>query len=636
MSVTSPQQQDLKERVRQATDIVDLVGSYLQLRRQGRLFVALCPWHDDSRPSLQVNPERQSWKCWVCDIGGDVFSFLMRREGVDFREALTMLADRAGIPVTAAQPAAPPGSPSDRRTLYDAVAWAEQEFCQCLAKMPEAEPARAYVHERGLTASSIERFHLGYSPEDWQWLLERARRTRFKPAVLEAAGLLGKSPTSGRYYDRFRGRVIFSIRNAQGRPIAFGGRVLPGRGDEHVGKYINSPETPLFSKSEQLYGLDFARNSASLKSSADAKNREIIVVEGYTDTIMAHQVGVDNVAAVLGTALTPQHIRLLRGYVDRIILMLDGDEAGRRRTNQIVNLFIAEQVDLRVLTLPDELDPCEFLLERGAEPFRQLLAGAVDALEHKIRIATAGIDLARDTHRANQALEEILATIARAPRPSSVAATADSGLRQQQTLTRLSRLFSVPENELRTRLNDLRRRPAAAAAAVAAKNTGAVPPAPAPRVRDLTPHEIELLEILCAHPEFVGKVIEEVEPEHLRSAAARQLLETIARVQCEGHTPDFGNVLNAVEDPALQNVWVELDERARAKAAEAQQDALVRLQGLIDDFRYELETRDGRRELAALEEKRLNENEELDALQRLIARQRNRQGISSPMDGQDA
>jgi hypothetical protein len=203
-------------------------------------------------------------------------------------------------------------------------------------------------------------------------------------------------------------------------------------------------------------------------------------------------------------------------------------------------------------------------------------------------------------------------------------------------LTRLSRLFSVPENELRTRLNDLRRRPAAAAAAVAAKNTGAVPPAPAPRVRDLTPHEIELLEILCAHPEFVGKVIEEVEPEHLRSAAARQLLETIARVQCEGHTPDFGNVLNAVEDPALQNVWVELDERARAKAAEAQQDALVRLQGLIDDFRYELETRDGRRELAALEEKRLNENEELDALQRLIARQRNRQGISSPMDGQDA
>ena len=359
MSFAPPLDQDIKEQIRQATDIVDLVGGYLPLRRQGRIYVGICPWHDDSRPSLQVNPERQSWKCWVCDVGGDVFNFVMQHERIGFREALEMLADRAGIQLRpASRPETPPGSPHDKKTLYSAMQWAAQQFHQCLLLAPEAEAARRYVEERGLTPESVQRFGLGFSPEGWQWLLDRARAKGFSVQVLEAVGLCAKSPNSGRYYDRFRGRLMFPIRDVQGRTIAFGGRILPGASGDNPAKYINSPETKLFSKSDNLYALDLARERVT-------KLREIVVVEGYTDVMMAHQVGVDHVVAVLGTALGPRHIQVLRRFAHRVILVLEGDEAGQRRTNEILELFVAAQIDLRILTLPEEFDPCEFLLERG-------------------------------------------------------------------------------------------------------------------------------------------------------------------------------------------------------------------------------------------------------------------------------
>lgn len=624
MSFTSPQQQDVKERVRQATDIVDLIGGYLPLRRQGRLYVALCPWHDDSRPSLQINPERQSWKCWVCDLGGDVFSFVMKKEGLEFREALQLLADRAGILVASTpQTQVAPGSPDDKRTLYQAMQWAAEQYHRCLLRAPEAEGARRYVQERGLTQDSITRFHLGYAPDSWQWILDRARQTPFSPAVLEAADLVRKSPNSGRMYDAFKGRLLFPIRDTQGRTIALGGRVLPGQAPEHAGKYINSRETRLFSKSDQLYGLDLAREAVT-------KSREIVVMEGYTDVIIAHQFGLNNAVAVLGTALGPRHIRVLRRFVDKVILVLDGDEAGQRRTNEILELFVAEQIDLRILTLPDDLDPCDFLLQRGAEPWRELLAGASDALEHKFRVATRGIDLTRDTHRANLALEELLTTIARAPRLQG-GTTTEMRLREQQLLARLARQFGVADSELRTRLHDLRRKaPLAPAPARAAE---AAPAKPAPNVRDFTPREAELLEILLVHPELVANAVRDIELGQLKSDAVRKIFYTFHALQDEGHTPDFGHVLTELEDPQLKNILVELDERAHDKAGEALEDAEVRLRGLVVHFRFELEAKDRQQQQAALETKRLSEQDELAALQHLIARERNRRGISEPTDG---
>jgi len=628
VSFTSPQDQDIKEQVRQATDIVELIGGYLQLRRQGRNYVAICPWHDDTRPSLQVNPERQSWKCWVCDIGGDVFSFVMQHERVGFPESLEMLANRAGIPLRSSpQPKTQRGSPNDKRTLYDAAKWAEDQFHRCLLHAPEAATARQYLEERGITPASIERFHLGFSPDAWQWLLDRATTAPFSPQVLEAAGLCAKSPNSGRYYDFFRGRVIFSIRDVQGRPIAFGGRVLPQSADQKMGKYINSRETRLFSKSDQLYGLDVARAAVATQR----ENREIVVVEGYTDAVMAHQVGVDNVVAVLGTALGPGHIRLLRRFADKITLVLDADEAGQRRTNEILELFVAEQVDLRILSLPEGLDPCDFLLEQGADAFRKLLDGAVDALEHKLRSATEGINLASETHRANQALEDVLATLAKAPSPQ-VATQSEMRLREQQMLLRLTRQFNVSETEIRGRLNDLRRK-AGNRRQTVSPSAQQPPSAGAPKVREIDSREAELLEILIEHPELVADAASEIEVGQLQSEATRAIYQTIRRIHDAGRAPDFGNVLTALDDPRLKNIWVELDERAHAKAEEALEDAQKRWQGLIADFRHISQDKVSRQELAALEEKRLSDQEELDALKMRFAQEKDRQGISAPTDG---
>ncbi|MBA3483941.1 MAG: DNA primase, partial [Pirellulales bacterium] len=391
--------QDAKEQVRQAIDIVDLVGGYMALRRQGRGYVGLCPWHDDSRPSFQVNPDRQSFKCWVCDIGGDVFSFIMKAENLEFREALEILAERAGVSLApVARPADGAENPFDRRNLLRAMAWAEDQFHQCLLRSPAAEPARRYLADRGINDASIAAFHVGFSPNEWDWMLNRGAAANWTPAVLERVGLIGKRDGGG-YYDRFRGRLMFSIRDARSRPIAFGGRVLPEFARDNDAKYVNSPETPLFNKSSELYALDAARDGI-------AKEKCVLVMEGYTDVIMAHQHGVNHAVAVLGTALGEKHVPLVRRFTDSITLVLDGDAAGQSRTMGILDnllaLFVAHEIDLKILSLPEGADPCDVIRSHGSEPFRLLLAQSVDALEHKIIAVTKGLAPGAAAHRSAQ------------------------------------------------------------------------------------------------------------------------------------------------------------------------------------------------------------------------------------------
>lgn len=591
---------DIKEQVRDAVDIVDLVGSYLELRRQGRMYVAHCPWHDDSRPSLQVNPERQSWKCWVCDIGGDVFSFVMQREGVEFREALTMLAERAGIALTQ-RPGGPQGGQNDKQALYQTVAWAEQQFHECLLNSPDGEPARQYLRNRGIEDASVRRFRLGFSPDRWQWMLDRAMSASVSPGLLEAVDLIGRS-SSGRHYDRFKGRVIFPIRDTQDRPIAFGGRILPDFADDKAAKYVNSRETRLFSKGQQLYGLNIVRDAV-------AKKRHALVVEGYTDVIVTFQSGVDNVVAVLGTALGAGHIRLLRRFADVVTLVLDGDEAGQRRTNEVLELFVEHQLDLRIVTLPGGLDPCDYVMQNGREDFEQRIAQAPDALDHKIRISTDGVDLTRDTHRANRALEEILSTLAKSPGGGVDAGQAR--LRQQQVLSRLSREFRIDEAELRTRLRSLRRAPAKSARREGAPAADETP--------GLDTWERNLFELLTQRPELAAKAVQSIPAGELQTRAARALWELYVSFCDQGEVPEFGRMLTALDEPAWKNVLVEIDESAQAKTFD---NAEEHLQGLIAAFERRAEERQSRADISALESKELTEEQQLSVLHDLIDKQR--------------
>ena len=584
---------DAKEQVRQAVDIVDLVGSYVQLRRQGRNFVGLCPWHDDSRPSLQVNPERQSFKCWVCDVGGDVFSFVMKAEGLEFREALEMLAERAGIQLrppqrVSSEPAGPPARPEDdKRTLYQVAAWADDQFHTCLINSQEGQAGRAYLSERGITIESIRRFRLGFAPDRWDWLLERARGTPWTPALLERVGLLRRRELGGGFYDWFRGRVMFSIRDARGRPVAFGGRVLPQLADDRSAKYINSPETPLFSKSRELYGLDVARENFKRAGGA-------IVMEGYTDCLMAQQHGIDNCVAVLGTALGERHLQVLRRYTDSITLVLDGDEAGRRRTNEILDsllaLFEKNQVDLRILTLPEGVDPCDFIATHGSEPFRQLLTQAVDALEHKFRTVTNGLDTLTDTHRASQAAEQMLATLAQI-RAAGSGASSQTLLREEQMLGRIARKFHVPEEQLRSRLGALRRaarpkqRPVREGARSSARDiaaAGSVPNSSAPA--DVPGCDKLLLELLIKYPSYFSRIRAAVNPAMMETELARLIYRTWLSLAEGDQGPDFQRLLSAFEDPEKKNLLVGIDEESSIKPS-------IEAERLLQDFLLDYERR---------------------------------------------
>ena len=594
---------DAKEQVRQAVDIVDLVGSYVQLRRQGRNYVGLCPWHDDSRPSLQVNPDRRSFKCWVCDFGGDVFSFIMRSEGLEFREALELLAERAGINLLPPQPTfSEPGSSStgssdsstEKKTLYRVTAWAENEFHRCLLESPEAEHGRQYLADRGLSPETITRFKLGFAPNRWDWILERARGTEWTPAVLERVGLLRRKELGGGFYDWFRGRVMFSIRDSRSRPVAFGGRVLPQLADERSAKYINSPETPLFSKSRELYALDVAREH--FKEPAGA-----IVMEGYTDVLMAHQHGIQNCVAVLGTALGERHLQLLRRYTEQITLVLDGDDAGRRRTNEILDallaLFEKNQIDLRILILPDGLDPCDFIATHGSDPFRALLATAVDALEHKFAAVTNGLDTLTDTHRASQAAEQLLATLAQL-RPAGGGASSSTLLREEQMLSRIARRFHLPEEKLRSRLASLRReaRGHARTNRAADDETESAATSQAVRLADLAAWDRDLLELVLLEPTMLTRIASEIEPEAFASSAARRIFVACCRFSDAGNDDFFGLLLTAFDDPAMKNLIVELDESCATKSAADRQRWLA---DLLETYRRRDEERDRRTDLAA-------------------------------------
>lgn len=604
---------DVKERVKQAIDIVDLVGSYVQLRREGRAFKALCPWHDDQRPSLTVNPERQSFKCWVCDIGGDVFSFVMQMEGVEFRQALAMLAERAGIALQPKRQEAGPTNPvDDKQAQYRALDWAVGRLHHFLLHDAEADVARRYLAERGISAESVARFKLGFAPNQWEWLSGQARATPYPVALLERVGLVGQRRSGSGYYDRFKGRALFPIFDSQGRAVGLGGRAMPGLAEPDAAKYINSPETPLFSKSQQLYGLNLARDAIRRSGTA-------LVMEGYTDVIMAHQFGFAQAVAVLGTALGGSHLRLLRRMADRvkIVLVLDGDEAGRRRANEILELFVSENADVRVLTLPDELDPCEFLLQRGAEAFRALVEGAVDALAHAQQVATAGIELRSDLQAASEALERLLATIARSPRLRADT-TEEDRLRIDLFLARLAKTFERPEDQLRRRLGELRKavpaRPERAAAAPERERWS---------LESADAWEVWLLECLVQAPQLAAELPDEIAAS-LAFEPGRRIVSRVRHLLQSGAALDFSRLLLEFDDPAVKNLLVELDHRAAGKPYSAEHWSKLlykRKEQLLE------------RRLADLKAGRISDEEGLRVTSELT---RLRQGISAPTEGKDA
>ncbi len=365
------------EEIRARADIVDVIQSYIALKRAGANFKALCPFHREKTPSFMVSPQRQMFHCFGCGAGGDVFGFVMKQEGVDFATAVRLLAERTGVVIETARRA--DREESAKLALYQLHAEVAALYHATLLTSPAADRAREYLHERALNEDVAESFQIGYAPESWDFLIRWASEKGYSLSLLEQAGLVIRKPGE-EPYDRFRDRLMFPIADSLGRVIAFSGRTL-GPATEGA-KYVNSPETPLFRKSRVLYGLDKARRFI-----VDA--REAILCEGQIDVIRCHQAGFRAAVASQGTAFTAEHAAILQRYADAVCLAFDSDRAGQDGAIKVAGLFLSAGLAVRIAALPPGEDTDVFIRKRGAEAFDRLLHQAESAVAFHIRVLSA-------------------------------------------------------------------------------------------------------------------------------------------------------------------------------------------------------------------------------------------------------
>ena len=466
------------EKVKQQADIVRVIGEYVRLRKTGQNFTGLCPFHQEKTPSFSVHPVKQMFYCFGCHEGGDVFKFVMQIERCEFPEAVRTVAEKCGIPI----PRVTERSPEERRQNQQRAALVEIHreaaafYARQLHQSAEGKVAIAYLEDRGLDRDAMMRFGLGYAPRSGDALL-RHLKPKYPEKILDASGLLLRDQ-AGHIYDRFRRRIMFPIANESGKVIAFGGRSM---GDD-MPKYLNSPETPIYSKSSVLYNLDRVKEATRQHDFA-------ILVEGYMDAIAVARAGFGNVAASCGTSLTEAQIKLLGRFTRKIVVNYDADAAGQSAADRSLVLLLEKEFDVRVLTLPGRADPDQYLKQHGADGYRKLLSAAPSYLDYLIARAR---QMDRSTAAGKlAAINFLMPYVQRIP----------NALMRSEWASRISVELRVDEPVLR---ESMRR--------AAAERRGNVQPKPELLSPSMAPAERRLIQMLA-------------EPNHIRQRLAREIGE---------------------------------------------------------------------------------------------------------------
>src|SRR5512140_2362371 len=466
------------EQVRAASDIVDVIGAVLPLKRAGANFVALCPFHKEKTPSFNVNPQKQIFHCFGCHKGGDVFPFVKEYESLDFPEAVKRLADRARIPLEYEKGPAE----EQARGLKDKLLQIHEQIALrwqgALANEASGQIARDYLAKRGVSAEAVKLFRIGYAPDSWDDTLNWSKSKEFDLADIERSGLILKRQEGDGYYDRFRGRLMFPICDEQGRVVAFSGRVLTG--DEKTAKYVNSPETPIFTKGKIFYGLD-----KSKRSLLDAGFG--VICEGQLDLIACFTAGVQNVVAPQGTAFTGDHARILKRYVDEVVLCFDADEAGQNAALRCLDHLLGVGIAVRVAAVPSPHDPDSYIKEFGADAFKSVIQGAEGFFDWHLKRLCETNNLTTDKGRL-----VILRSMAEAVHKTGNDVLVDTYA--QKTALRLAVDPSAVRQECK---KGFRRKTVPAEPAAPSEGAG---PEPAKRP---SPIELWLLKILVSHDELV-------------------------------------------------------------------------------------------------------------------------------------
>jgi len=543
---------DFKEQVRAATNIVDVVSETVALTpiRNGIDYVGLCPFHEDKNPSFHVYPDRQTYRCWVCDVGGDCFRWLMEIEKVTFPEALELLARRANIEIPERTKSEFAKKVDNNKvSQYEIVEWAIKLMEQSLQSSPTEGLVRQYVGQRSLSEETVRKFRIGYHPENWSWLLDKARG-QFSEKQLLSVGLVGERDNGRGYFDNLVGRLVFPIIDERGRAVAFGGRVLPGSNIESPAKYWNSPESNIFLKRRTLYAFDQARD-------AIRTGKEAIVVEGYMDCIACHQAGVTNVVATLGTALTEDHVKFLKRFADRVVLLFDGDKAGIAAAERSIERFLAEDLDLRVLTLSEGEDPADYLGKHDRQQFQELIRSAPEAWEYKLHSVSEryGID---SVSGRQQVMNQMMDFLAAAPGLQGT-------FREDLILRNVCQRIQADESSARRQLQEVRRQKTSGRFNRPDERFEPVKIKKAFKACDLA--ERELLEIILSQPDTADYIRYQIGPGDFDNDQHRRLLELcFDLVAEEGILPEPQHVIAAAEsDSVMLSLVNALLDAAREK-----------------------------------------------------------------------
>jgi DNA primase len=540
--------QTVVNQVQQANDIVDVISEHVNLVKKGREMVGLCPFHDDHRPSMNVNAVKQIFKCFACGAGGDVLKFVQMREGLSFSQAIERLAERAGIrlrPRTQDSRPKTGDSEVDPNKLAKVNEWASKYFQANLNDEKRGKFARDYLAQRQISPESVKKWRLGLAVGSQNDLLKAAAARNIPVKLLEQAGLVAGRAGNG-LDDKFVNRLMFTITDVTGRVIGFGGRILDGEG----AKYINSPTTVLFDKSHTLYGLEQARHK--IVSSGTA-----VVVEGYTDVIMAHSRGCDNVVATLGTSFTSGHGRILRRYAKKVVLVFDSDTAGIEASNRALDVCLAGHIDIALASVPEGKDPCDFLLAAGKERFERLVDQAVDVFQFKWNRLTES--LGRDETLAGKkaAIEEFLQTVAASLLSGNLTAI-ERGL----IVNRLCKIVGLDSRQVNAELHKRIAR--------TAKTTSYDVENQKVRSVDLgsgllAAAQREVLEVLLNEPKLFETVRQRISIEDFDVPMLRQTASILFEILDNKSDVSLAEIIAGTESPEISSLIVELAQSGQAK-----------------------------------------------------------------------
>ncbi|HEX5773396.1 MAG TPA: DNA primase [Geomobilimonas sp.] len=504
---------DKVREVRERAAILDVISDYVNLRKSGANYQGICPFHGEKTPSFNVNPAREIFHCFGCGVGGNVFTFIMKIEGLAFPEAVKFVAKRVGVviedrPLTATEQK----RQDEREQLYRINELAARFYRRVLLEDGAGEAGRRYLERRGVDAATSEAYRLGFAPDRWDGLAHFLQQQRVPLPQAEKLGII-RQREGGGYYDIFRNRLIFTIADPQGRPIGFGGRVL----DDSLPKYINSPESPIYHKSEVLFGVDLARQAMRSEGTA-------IIVEGYFDHLALFQAGVKNVVATCGTALTPGHLKLLQRYAGRFYTLFDSDSAGKKATFRAMELFLGENVSASVIELTAGEDPDSFLKKEGAESFAGRLKGARSIFDFFFRDLVQRSDTGSVAGKV-AVIDELTPFLAKIANP----------VERDLYVREIARVLGVEERAL---LRKLGRGPVTATDMVPVRG----------QQRGSLGSEEMLLALMGKFPEVASRV-REYGPAELFSPAHLPIAETILAQQETGNAVDWGRILEQIGSP---------------------------------------------------------------------------------------